>query len=165
MIQIGDTLKKLRCEQHISQEQLANMLSITRQTISKWESNISQPDLTTLVKLCQIFHVSADQLLGISSLGDSDVSGKAQERESKPMSSRYLHLSIGCLCCAVLVILFVYVLTILHPQLLIDEYGQYLHFWNIKFWITSKLYPFLCIAALGVFASVYFAYAHMTKSE
>lgn len=65
MIQLADKLKKLRHKKGISQELLAKELEISRQAISKWESDTAQPDLDNLAKLCEIFNISADDLLEI----------------------------------------------------------------------------------------------------
>ena len=56
-------LIRLRKEHHLTQAQLAEKLHLSRQAISKWENGESQPDLATLAALCDIFHVSADELL------------------------------------------------------------------------------------------------------
>lgn len=58
MVQLGAKLRELRRRNGLSQEQVANVLGITRQAISKWESNTAQPDLDTLIKHAKylIFH-------------------------------------------------------------------------------------------------------------
>ena len=57
-------LKKLRMAKKVSQQTLANHLSISRTTISMWESGNCQPDNDTLVKIAEYFDVSTDFLLG-----------------------------------------------------------------------------------------------------
>lgn len=56
-------LTRLRKAHHLTQAQLADKLHLSRQAISKWENGESQPDLDTLAVLCDIFQVSADELL------------------------------------------------------------------------------------------------------
>ncbi len=63
MIHLGDNIQMLRRRQGLSQEQLAEKLDVTRQTISKWELNQSAPDLTYLCKLSEIFGISLDALV------------------------------------------------------------------------------------------------------
>ncbi len=58
-----DNLSKLRKQNGMSQEDLAEKLGISRQAISKWESGYSYPDLETVIKLSEIFNVSTDELL------------------------------------------------------------------------------------------------------
>ncbi len=57
-------IKELRTQHQWTQEDLAEKLNVTRQTISKWEQGINEPDITTLQRLCEIFEVSFDALLG-----------------------------------------------------------------------------------------------------
>lgn len=60
---LGETLAVLRKKAGLSQEQLAETLGVTRQTISKWELNQSAPDIDYLVRLSDTYGVSTDFLL------------------------------------------------------------------------------------------------------
>lgn len=60
---LGNKIIKLRKKEKLSQEQLADKLGITRQTISNWELNITKPDITQVKKLSEVFNVSIDDLL------------------------------------------------------------------------------------------------------
>lgn len=60
----GTKLQELRKEKGMTQEELANDLAITPQSVSKWENEQSTPDLDTLVKIAKILGVSCDYLLG-----------------------------------------------------------------------------------------------------
>ncbi|MBR4083574.1 MAG: helix-turn-helix transcriptional regulator [Lachnospiraceae bacterium] len=62
---IGTTIKQLRKEKNITQEQLAEYLGITSRAISQWECDRTSPDISQLPALANIFEVSADVLLGI----------------------------------------------------------------------------------------------------
>lgn len=62
---IGSTIKRLRREKDITQEQLAEYLGITSRAISQWECDRTSPDISQLPALCHIFDVSSDVLLGI----------------------------------------------------------------------------------------------------
>ena len=62
---IGTTIKRLRREKDITQEQLAEYLGITSRAISQWECDRTAPDISQLPALCNIFDVSSDVLLGI----------------------------------------------------------------------------------------------------
>lgn len=62
---IGSTIKQLRRERDITQEQLAEYLGITSRAVSQWECEKTAPDLSQLPALCHIFGVTADALLGI----------------------------------------------------------------------------------------------------
>jgi transcriptional regulator with XRE-family HTH domain len=60
---IGEKIKKLRKQHGLSQEALAEKVTVTRQTISKWELGQSTPDLDFIAQLSDIFHVSSDYLI------------------------------------------------------------------------------------------------------
>ncbi|MGX7265124.1 helix-turn-helix domain-containing protein [Enterococcus crotali] len=63
-VEIGKQIKKFRQEQEISQQELAEHLNISRQTISKWELGKSLPDLEKVIRLSEYFNISVDVLLG-----------------------------------------------------------------------------------------------------
>ncbi|MBQ9939436.1 MAG: helix-turn-helix transcriptional regulator [Oscillospiraceae bacterium] len=60
---LGDKLYKLRTERNMSQGDLADALGVSRQSISKWETNSSVPELDRLIKLSEIFNISLDELV------------------------------------------------------------------------------------------------------
>lgn len=66
MVEIGKKIRELREAKKMSQKELAQFLNITPQAISKWELDKSLPDLETVIRLCDYFQVSIDQLLGNS---------------------------------------------------------------------------------------------------
>lgn len=63
MLNLGENLKRLRKERNLSQEQLAEMLNVSRQAISKWESNKTCPDIENLILLRNLFNVTLDDLI------------------------------------------------------------------------------------------------------
>ena len=58
-------IKELREENGMTQMQLALRLDLNHRTISHYEKGVSQPDIQTIEKLCEIFQVTADYLLGL----------------------------------------------------------------------------------------------------
>ena len=60
---LGEKIQKLRKQQGLSQEALAEKVTVTRQTISKWELGQSLPDLDFIAQLSDIFNVSSDYLI------------------------------------------------------------------------------------------------------
>ena len=62
-MKFGENLQKLRKEKGISQEQLAEQLGVTRQSVSKWESGASYPEMDKIVALCNIFHCDMNVLI------------------------------------------------------------------------------------------------------
>ena len=61
---LSENIKIFRKEKGLSQEELASKLNVVRQTVSKWEQNLSVPDSEMLIKLAEIFEVSVGTLLG-----------------------------------------------------------------------------------------------------
>ncbi|WP_138206644.1 helix-turn-helix domain-containing protein [Haloimpatiens lingqiaonensis] len=66
-IEIGKQIKNLRIEKGVTQEELANHLGISYQAVSKWENNITAPDIELLPKLSVYFGVTIDELFVIPS--------------------------------------------------------------------------------------------------
>ena len=60
----GENLARLRKKAGLSQEELAGKLNLTRQTVSKWETGQSEPDLASLNRLCQLLDAGPEELLG-----------------------------------------------------------------------------------------------------
>lgn len=60
---LADKILELRRSNNLSQEELAEKLDVSRQSISKWESGTSIPDLNKIIKLSEIFGVSTDYLI------------------------------------------------------------------------------------------------------
>lgn len=58
-----DKLYKLRKDHHLSQEELAQKLNVSRQCIHKWESGSVTPDRDKIIAISKLFHVSLDELL------------------------------------------------------------------------------------------------------
>lgn len=63
-------IAELRKRNHLTQQELGDILSVSYQTISKWENGVVLPDITMLPKLSRCFGVSADALLGLAPLGE-----------------------------------------------------------------------------------------------
>ena len=63
MTKVSKNIKKLRTQHGLTQEDVAKKLFVTRQTVSSWESGRTQPDIETLMKLSELFSVSAEELI------------------------------------------------------------------------------------------------------
>ena len=61
---LGENIKRLRKQKGISQEELAIRLHVVRQTVSKWERDLSVPDAELLQRMADLFEVRTDALLG-----------------------------------------------------------------------------------------------------
>ncbi len=60
---IGEKIAKLRAGAGLSQEQLAERISVSRQSVSKWEIDQALPQIDKVLQLCELFEISADELL------------------------------------------------------------------------------------------------------
>lgn len=81
-MQFENRLYELRKQKGLSQEDLANRLNVTRQTVSKWEVGDSTPDMEKLIALAELFEVSLDELI----LGKKPVTTKLDELGAKVMT-------------------------------------------------------------------------------
>lgn len=82
-MELGNQIKKYRSELQISQEQLADRIYVSRQTISNWENEKSYPDVNSLVLLSEVFQTSIDNLIK----GDIEImKEKINEQEIKKLN-------------------------------------------------------------------------------
>ncbi|MBE6756047.1 MAG: helix-turn-helix transcriptional regulator [Ruminococcaceae bacterium] len=70
-LSIGENIKFLRKQKDITQEQLAEMLGISAQSVSRWESGICYPDMELLPEISKIFEITADKLLGVDDIAEN----------------------------------------------------------------------------------------------
>jgi putative transcriptional regulator len=75
----SENLKTLRKQKGFSQAELAARLNVVRQTISKWEKNLSVPDADTLIRLAEILEVSVSELLGTKIENENVTSDVAEQ--------------------------------------------------------------------------------------
>ena len=74
---LGEKIKKLRKENKMSQEELAEKLGVSRQSISLWETGKTQPSLDIITMLASLFETSIDMLVG----NDIKVEAKEESQE------------------------------------------------------------------------------------
>ena len=60
---LGKKITNLRKKEKITQEKFAELIGVTRQTISNWESNITKPDINQIKEISKIFNISIDELV------------------------------------------------------------------------------------------------------
>ncbi len=124
-MEISQQIKKYRLKANLSQEDLANQIYVTRQTISNWENNKSYPDINSLLLMSEVFEISLDQLIK----GDLD---KMREEINQQEYVRFHKNSM------VLAILFIIILMSLAPLVIfLKLYGLIL--W-VVLWIIGLYY-------------------------
>ena len=108
---LAERLQDLRKTAGYSQEQLADLLGLSRQAVSKWESKQGKPDIDNILKLTEIYHVSADYLLlGVEPQQEAS---PAEKRET-PREYRQAVRAIAVLAAAALItVLFIAALALL----------------------------------------------------
>ena len=65
MMSLGEKISSLRKAQGLTQEQLAEKCSVSAQAVSKWENDLTAPDIALLPRLSELFGVTIDELLGV----------------------------------------------------------------------------------------------------
>ena len=108
---LGEKIAKQRKELNYTQEQLADILGVSRQSISKWESDIVYPETEKLIELGKIFDCSMDYLLkenvmekdGAQNSILSEISKKAITQENKEKTKKILKI-VGIILGVVLAI-------------------------------------------------------------
>lgn len=88
---IGSMLLALRKEKHLSQEEVAEKLNVTRQTVSKWETDQSTPDFDKIVPLCELYDITADELLQ----GKRKQKTNHEQEKNKKTTASYRAKGIG----------------------------------------------------------------------
>lgn len=71
MKHIGEKIKELRRKNNMTQEKLAERLNVSYQTVSKWETGITSPDLSLIVPLARLFKITTDELFSYNENADS----------------------------------------------------------------------------------------------
>lgn len=84
-MELGKQIKKYRQVVQLSQEELADRVYVSRQTISNWENDKSYPDVNSLVLLSEIFQISLDNLIK----GDIEVMKDVIQKEEIVKMNRY----------------------------------------------------------------------------
>ena len=79
---LSKNLKKIRKENNLSQEQLAEKLGVSRQAISKWERAEASPDTDNLIALAEIYGITLDALL------DSEKEISSEETKAEPEAEK-----------------------------------------------------------------------------
>ena len=91
---MGKRISDLRKSKGMTQEQLAQQVGVTAQAVSKWENDLSCPDISILPQLAEALGVTTDELLGRTPL--QEVKSETSETKSKAHVSVKLRMSLPC---------------------------------------------------------------------
>ena len=91
----GEKLQALRKSRGWSQEQLAERIAVSRQAVSKWESEAAAPDTANVLEISRLFGVSTDYLLHDDYTGDGDIPAvKSRETQLKKQKNREMAMMV-----------------------------------------------------------------------
>lgn len=123
---IAEHIKNYRKENNITQQELANRLFVTKQTISKWELNKSLPDISLYPILSEMLKVSVDELMGIDynsdneiQVLDNNIKNKKANYEKKKTFKIIIPFSIALISCLIVIVV---LLTIKTPTIVLRQY-------------------------------------------
>ena len=91
-MKLGLTISKLRKEKGMTQEELAEKVNVSAQAVSKWENDISMPDISVLPALAEIFDVSIDELLGREKVSKVEI---LDETKRKDINKMFLKIKVN----------------------------------------------------------------------
>lgn len=92
---LGKRIHDLRKEKNMTQETLAERMNVTPQAVSKWENDLSAPDISLLPRLAEIFGITVDELLGVNKKADVSVVPKEERDISKLILRIIVDSSVG----------------------------------------------------------------------
>ena len=167
---LGEKINFLRKTNGLTQEQLAEQVAVTRQTISKWELGESEPEIAYLLQISSIFHVTTDYLL--KDIPDTQSDMHHIDKQGLT-SHEMIKLWIGGFLATVGIIgvIVFWILSILHPTELYTGAGDnltiytglraFLRVWNARglFWFT------VATGAIGVFIVFHFFFSKDSIKE
>ena len=79
---LGQNIARLRAQKNLSQGDLADALEVSRQSVSKWETDASIPELDKLLRLAELFGVTLDELVKGESAQPEAARGEVPDKES-----------------------------------------------------------------------------------
>lgn len=170
-MKFNEKLQKLRKENKMSQEQLADLLDVSRQAVSKWESGTTYPEMDKLLMLCKIFKCTLDELT------NDDISDITVEEKEEKSKRNWINVLLGYLNKTirmikdmsfkdiVFMIMRMLIVFLLLTALCIPVYGLYILGSSIFFilgdgigHVLSNLWLFLLIISYAILAVTIFFY-------
>lgn len=111
----GEKIYSLRKEARITQEEFAEKLEVSRQAVSKWESDLSYPETEKLIKIAQMFGVTCDYLLNDVPRYESDL----VDKRNREFLTMMVSFSIACIVVGLIV--------------------AYICYWTISYWYSPLI--------------------------
>ena len=144
-MEISEKILQLRKANNLTQEELAEKLNVSRQSVSKWESGQTIPELEKLIALSEVFQVTTDYLLKPSELDELSIKTEILENKQQELESKKRRDSQICIfSCAGVYLTAIAAVILLHN---ISQVNDYL--WNILPGVTLPLSAFLIATAIS----------------
>ena len=174
-MELKDKLLKLRKEKGMSQQELANELNVSRQSISKWKLGESQPELNNIVMISELYHVSTDYLLKDIIVNDQ----KENETCQKVFVISVLMVLFGVISThilwnqyqnsfSLLVGMFIQIVGIgIFEYFVITLHNDQIHwkFWSICIWLVTLLPVKYFVTYTQTFNLFYMKFSSMMNSH
>ena len=123
---INERLYELRKNNNWSQEELAEKLNVSRQTVSKWESSKTIPELEKLVKLSEIYNISLDELIkGVSSETISKENSNKKLSKAKLFIKKHLKKIMVLLAIIIVLCIAIFFINIARRYSIIYDFSKY----------------------------------------
>lgn len=153
----GEKIKELRKKQGLSQEQLANLVGLSRQAVSRWEAENATPETAIIIRLSDIFHVTTDYLLKDEVYQENNqfssqnyVNGNIHKKINKRILIGIVGIAFPM---SIILVLFFMALAI--PALRTGSNGEIVNVWNWEFWTSNELIPLAAIILIVFIVGAY----------
>ena len=158
---LAEKIQKLRKQKGLSQEQLADKLGISRQSISKWEADQASPEIDKIVKLSEIFEVSTDYLLKDKSEQKSELIVESYQRKQDIK----MKVGITLFLISIAGIMLFWILSIIFPAQVYNQYGKLIIGLN-AFLLTNRATSlFVFFIAIGIISIAIIIYSSIKKRK
>ena len=109
-MKFGNKLVKLRKEYKLSQEDLADKLGVSRQTISNWELNVTKPDVEYIKKISKVFYISIDEILDndVRNIMEKKISNTEKLTNKNTKNIKILLITLYCIILFALIFVIIY---------------------------------------------------------
>lgn len=131
---IGEKLKTARQQSHLTQEAVADLILVSRQTISNWENEKSYPDIVNLIKLSDLYQISLDTLLKDDGKMIEHLDKTTNAVKSNQKLQTFLLSYLAMITCLLLLSLFF----ILSKKLLFLIVFKYYHDFRCTYFVLSN---------------------------
>ncbi len=127
---LANNLRKIRKENNLSQEQLAEKLGVSRQSVSKWESEQAYPEMEKMIQICDLFDITMDELI------NQNVSAVNETKEEKKNFARHIESFLD------------------YVNKTIDLFSNMTHLQRLKCLFEQIIFVLILVAIFGIIGAV-----------